>query len=280
MSEFTILGATGTIGSRLVAHLRAQGRTVFAPARGEAAIFARPLGHVIYAIGITADFRTKPLETVEAHVSVLRDVLARSHFSSLTYLSSTRIYDLGSTGREDATLRVDPNNPSDLYNLSKLMGESLCIHAGRPHVRAVRISNVIGGEDSGSENFVPTLMREAARGKIFLRSAPESAKDYIHIDDVIAMLPKIAAGGRHRLYNLASGRKISHREWTYWLSARTDCKVEVLLNAPRIDFPAIDISRLTQEFAFSPRDVLKAVFGGVHTDFPHSDFSLSEHKND
>ncbi len=272
MSAFTVLGATGTIGSRLVTQLRAEGHEVFTPARGDAGIFTRPLGHVIYAIGITADFRSKPFETVDAHICVLRDILAHGHFLSLTYLSSTRVYGNGTAGHEDAALRVDPNNPSDLYNLSKLMGESLCMHSGRSNARAVRISNVIGGEDAGSENFVPTLMREAERGTIMLRTALESAKDYIHIDDVIAMLPRIAATGRQRLYNLASGRKISHREWTYWLSARTGCTVEVIPNAPRIDFPAIDIGRLAKEFGFVPRDVLKAVFGGIHTDF-----SLNDH---
>ncbi len=272
MSLFTVLGATGTIGSRLVTHLTAEGHEVFAPPRGDDAIFKRPLGHAIYAIGITADFRSKPFETVQAHICVLRDILERGHFLSLTYLSSTRVYGNGTAGHEDAALRVDPNSASDLYNLSKLMGESLCIHSGRSNARAVRLSNVVGAEDAGSENFVPALMREAENGKVVLRTALESTKDYIHIDDVIALLPRIAVTGRQRLYNLASGRKISHREWTYRLSARTGCTVEVAPNAPRIDFPAIDISRITEEFAFAPRDVLKAVFGGINTDF-----SLSQH---
>jgi len=31
-------------------------------------------GHVIYCIGLTADFRQKPFETIEAHVSKLAEV--------------------------------------------------------------------------------------------------------------------------------------------------------------------------------------------------------------
>ncbi|MCA0399615.1 MAG: SDR family oxidoreductase [Proteobacteria bacterium] len=266
MSHFTILGATGTIGQRLVSHLRALGHDVSAPARGDRTIWDRPLGHAIYTIGITADFRTKPLDTVEAHVCLLREMLARADFSSLTYLSSTRVYGSSQVGREDAALSVDPNSASDLYNLSKLMGESLCLHGGRAQVRAVRLSNVIGGDDAESENFLPSLLREAKSGGILLRSALTSAKDYIHIDDVVAMLPRIAESGRYRLYNLASGQKISHREWTYWISARTGCSVAVMPNAPVLDFPVIDITRLREEFAFAPRDVLRSVFGTLKTD--------------
>lgn len=265
MTHFTILGATGTIGGRLVADLRIAGHDVHAPARGEN-VYGRRLGHVIYAIGITADFRTKPLETIEAHVSVLRDLIAHADFESLTYLSSTRVYGTGQSGREDALLSVDPNNPSDLYNLSKLTGESLCLHCGRANVRAVRLSNVVGGDDSGSENFIPALMREAKTGYILLKTALESAKDYIHIDDVIAMLPRIATSGRRRLYNLGAGRKISHREWAYRLAAHFNCRVDVMPNAPIVDFPNIDITRIREEFGFQPRDVLRALLGGIDAD--------------
>lgn len=271
--RFTVLGATGTIGGRLVADLRARGHAVFTPPRGEN-LSGVPLGHAIYAIGITADFRTKPLETIDAHVCVLRDLLARAEFESLTYLSSTRIYGglpVNAPAREDMRLTVDPNSASDLYNLSKLMGESLCLHGGRKNVRAVRLSNVIGAEEPDSDNFVPSLVREARTGVVILRQAIESAKDYIHIDDVTAMLPEIAMEGRHRLYNLASGRNISHREWTYRLSVRTGCRIEVAPDAPRVDFPPIDISRLVQEFRFEPRDVLTSVFGGMPTEIKPTD---------
>lgn len=274
MTAFTILGASGTIGRRLYAHLDAGGHQVYGPTRGDPGIFARPLGHVIYAIGITADFRTRPLDTVEAHVCLLRELIARADFSSLTYLSSTRVYGglpTDALATEAAALSVNPNAASDLYDLSKLMGESLCLHGGRPNMRAVRLSNVIGADEPDSANFVPSLVREARTGAIILRTALDSAKDYIHIDDVVRLLPEIAVEGREPIYNLATGRKISHREWTYWLSAKTGCRVEVAPDAPRVDFPAIDITRITRDFRFEPRDVIKAVFGGVRTDARLSD---------
>lgn len=259
MSRFTILGGSGAIGRRLIAHLAARGVEVFAPARGDDAIFSRPLGHVIDAIGITADFRTRPLETVEAHVCVLREILARANFSSLLYLSSTRVYATLPPGEivdEDTLLRVDPNSASDLYNLSKIMGESLCLHCGHAHVRAARLSNVVGGDDQDSQNFIPALIAEAKSGRIVLRSARASAKDYIHIDDVAALLPEIAVRGRARLYNVASGIAITNGEWADAIAARTGCTIEETADAPVLRFPPISIARIREEFGASPRHAL------------------------
>ena len=76
MSAFSVFGASGFIGSRLVAQLEAEGHAVARigrktwPARGS------HLGHVIFTIGMTADFREKPFETVDAQVLRLRDALA------------------------------------------------------------------------------------------------------------------------------------------------------------------------------------------------------------
>lgn len=265
MSQFTVLGASGTIGSTLVAHLRALNHQVGAPGREDARIFTRPLGHAIYCIGVTADFRTRPLETVEAHVCLLRRLLANAAFDSLTYLSSTRVYGGGSGAEvsEDSALSVNSNDPSDLYNLSKLMGESLCLHGGRAHVRAVRLSNVVGGDTAGSLNFIPALVEEARRGQITLRSAPESAKDYIHIEDVVEMLPAIAEHGQHRLYNLASGTKITHRDWVEAIAQHFDARVSYTPDAPRFDFPPLSIARLSGEFGFAPRPPLQTYLAGL-----------------
>jgi len=78
--KFTVLGAGGFIGSHLLAHLRQAGHDCFAPARGDATLFAEELGHVIYCIGLTADFRSRPFDTVRAHVCLLADVLEKAPF--------------------------------------------------------------------------------------------------------------------------------------------------------------------------------------------------------
>lgn len=259
MSLFTVLGASGVIGRRLVGALRACGEEVWAPRRGDEAIFKQPLGHLIYAIGITADFRTRPFDTVDAHVCFLARLLGQTSFDSLLYLSSTRVYSGAVHGTEDAVLQVRSQDSSDLYNLSKLMGESLCLASGRSGVRVARLSNVVGGDDADTANFLPTLWREAKAGKIVLRTSLASSKDYIHIDDVVDLLPRIANGGRHAIYNVASGQQISHRQWAERLVDLTGCSVEVVADAPEISFVPVNVSRVCAEFGFVPRSVLTAL---------------------
>ena len=66
MSQFTVLGARGLIGSRLAASLARDGHEVCTPLRDDD-LTSRSLGHVIYAIGLTSDFRTRTFDTITAN---------------------------------------------------------------------------------------------------------------------------------------------------------------------------------------------------------------------
>jgi nucleoside-diphosphate-sugar epimerase len=251
--QFTVLGATGFIGSHLVAELKARGHRVFAPPR-DADLTATPLGTVFYCIGVTADFRTRPLEAAEAHAGKLLDVLRWAQFDRLVYLSSTRIYHPNRViAREDDPLSVHPAVPDHLYNISKALGESIALHGGRPCVVA-RLSNVYGA-DFASPTFLPSLIRAALRdGVVRLRSALESEKDYVSVRDVADGLIRLATG-RERVYNLAGGCNVSHGAITNRLSELTGCRVEVEPGVAATTFPPIDVSRMRSEFGYEPAEL-------------------------
>ncbi|MFN2405208.1 MAG: NAD-dependent epimerase/dehydratase family protein [Pyrinomonadaceae bacterium] len=250
----TILGASGFIGSQLARKLAADGAVYRAVGRNDP-IPDENLGDVIYCIGVTADFRTRLLDTVEAHVCALVQLLDRHQFESLLYLSSTRVYAGAESSHEDKPLLVSPGNAPDLYNISKAMGESIVLNCGR-NARVARLSNVYG-PDFQSDNFLPSIVRDAvSREKLVLHTSPESAKDYISVDDVVNALIQIATRGRERIYNVASGINVSHRELADKLRALTGCEVEFDADAPVARFPPIDIERLRREFAFAPSSVL------------------------
>jgi len=255
---YTVLGSSGFIGSHLAEHLLQAGHEVYAPQREELGSFERDLGVVIYAVGLTADFRSRPFDTVRAHVCLLTDILERCRFSSLLYLSSTRVYAGNAAGNEDARLGVDPQDASDLYNLTKLTGESICRTCGRGNVKVARLSNVIG-DDPASGNFLFTLIREALAGQIVLQSHLESAKDYILIDDVIRLLVSIASDGKQFLYNVASGKNLSHQQVVTTLQQLTGCTVSAAPDLPRFCFPLLSIDRIRDEFGFEPLSVLDRV---------------------
>jgi nucleoside-diphosphate-sugar epimerase len=254
---FTILGGGGFIGRHLVATLRAQGEEVWVPPRHAPDLFERPLGDVVHAAGVAAarEVRSRPFATVEAHVCLLRRVLEEADFRSLLYLSSTRVYGHGTSvpAVESQTLSVDPASSNQLYPLSKLMGEALCHAAHRDGVRVVRLSNVYGSDDE-SERFVPTVLRSALReGRVVLRTALDSAKDYISVEDVVRLLPEVARRGKARIYNIATGYNVSHRELLAAIAAAVPLSVEVEPGAPTLVVPPISIGRAQEELGFMPR---------------------------
>ena len=262
---FTVLGAGGFIGGHLVRYLRGRGLAVRTPGRGEA--LSGALGRVVYCIGLTADFRRRPWDTLDAHVSLLVDLLRRNNFSSLVYLSSTRVYRHLPADHppadEAALLPVDVGDPGDIFNLSKLAGEAACLAHPNPAVRVARIANVYG-DDLTSDNFLPSIIRDAlARGHIHLETALGSAKDYVSVGDVVRCLHDLAIGGSFRLYNVASGINVSHRQLVGWLGEMCGCTVSVEPGAPEVRFPPLSIARLRRDFAFTPAALDRDIRGLV-----------------
>lgn len=251
--HYTVMGGHGFIGSHLLCHLRQAGHECFAPERGDDSLFSTPLGHVIYCVGLTADFRSRPLDTVEAHVCLLRRLLKQADFASLTYLSSTRVYARSNATDETATLHVNPTRADDLYNLSKLMGESLCLHGGRANTRVARLSNIVGLRPD-PDIFIDQLLEEGRQtGRVLLRTALSSRKDYLYIDDAVSALTRIAASNAQGIINVASGEGVDNQQIARYLESDMGFIVDVSSNAPAWDFTAIDINRLKNEFAIQPR---------------------------
>ena len=247
-----VLGGRGFVGSHLVRRLRAAGMEPLVPEKGECLV-GRKLGLVYHCAGLTADFRSRPFDTVDAHVGLVQSLLRSADFEGLVYLSSTRVYLGAEDTAEMSSLSVNPTRPDDLYNLSKLMGESLCLSAGRSGVRVVRLSNVLG-QGMPEVNFVASVIRAALEGGVVhLRSALGSAKDYLGIDDVVDMILAIGERGTGALYNVASGVNTTHRELLDLVVRETGCTVDVAPDAVDQVFPPVRIDRIRDEFGFTPR---------------------------
>ena len=264
--RFTVFGSSGFIGSHVHEKLASAGFECLTPLRNDSLIEPEDLGHVIYCIGVTADFRERPFDTVRSHVCYLSNLLEKARFSTFTYLSSTRVYQGSNLTTEESSIRSNPTKPNDLYNISKLLGESLCLASGRLGVRVVRLSNVYG-KDFSSNNFLPSIIRDACQAnRITLQTAWSSTKDYISVSDVVNVLPLISVSGKSTIYNVASGVNISNRILINKLRKSCQCSVSVAKGAPEVKFPRVNIKRLKDEFDFTPRSVLADV-GKLVSDF-------------
>ncbi|SLN63184.1 CmcI family methyltransferase [Oceanibacterium hippocampi] len=256
--KFTIFGAGGFIGRRLSDTLKASGHEVATPDRTwlsgarnsdfKVAPYNADLGQVIYCIGMTADFREKKRETVDAHVSLLNTILHSTKFESFLYLSTTRVYLGCETTSEAARLSVDPQAADDLYNLSKIMGESACLSLDNPKIRVARVSNV-AGFDPNSQNFLNSVIRTAVTSDaLTLGESLESAKNYVYVDDVVEALINIATRAKGRIYNVAGPDNVSHGDIAAALGRLTGVKTTVADKAPTRIFPPIDMGRYSAEF--------------------------------
>jgi len=247
--NFTILGASGFVGRNLVKHLRENGYVVYESFRKDIDEICKAkkdnLGHVIYCIGTTANFRKMPLETVDAHVCTLIDILKKCEYESFTYLSSTRVYINSNETHEDAMLRVQPSDPGDIYNISKLMGESICLSRGS-NVKVVRLSNVYGVD--GSDSFLNNVINDVVdSGHVTFKTSPHSCKDYISINDVVALITSIVLYGKYRIYNVARGSSVTNLDIAIALS-KFGYDYNFSEDSHDWIFPEINIERISQEF--------------------------------
>lgn len=254
--KYTVLGGGGFIGSHVAVVARSAGHDVWTPGRA-VNLEGRDLGHVVYCIGMTADFRRRPFDTIDAHIVCLKEILQKCEFETLTYLSSTRVYQYLVTDEvtEETSLTVNPTQPGDLYNLSKLMGESLLLQHGT-NVRVARLSNVLGN-DPTSKNFLFCVLRDCvAKNCVELHQSLASAKDYVAVNDVANLLLRLGPEGKSSVYNVASGKNLSHGQLTERIGTLTGATVTVANDAQFYSFPTINIDRVTDEFSFRPVSIL------------------------
>ncbi len=150
---------------------------------------------------------------------------------------------------------MQPNARSDLYNLTKLTGEALCLSDPRNTVRVARLSNVFGA-GMHRQSFLGQILADgAAASSITLHQNLRSAKDYISITEVVPALIAIGMKGSARLYNVATGVNTTHDAIAGVLTANFGWLITARENAAAVRFPRIDIGRLAMEFT-APRNTI------------------------
>ena len=215
---FTIIGSKGVIGSALSRELSQHGKALWLPDRKDNKLFQRNLGIVFYCAGLTSDFAARPRDTVNAHVSLLNDLCACQNFDKLIYLSSTRLYDstplVGDSNDfcEETMMSFSPLNKRHLYDLSKALGENICLNFCYGKAFVARLSCVVDFRGC-CEGFLPSLFNQLlTRSEVCLESSPFFSRDYIHLNDVVKALCLFAGQNSVKVLNIASGVNILNSE--------------------------------------------------------------------
>ncbi len=253
--RFTIVGGRGFIGRALCASLRERGADVAILAHRDP-LPTGGLGHVVYTSGVASSSAGNPSYAYGAHVEGVGRILDGGRFDSLLFLSSTRVYGASTDTAEGAPLTVAPETGRDVYRVSKIAGEALCLAHPAPAVRVARLSNVAGASFDSSLFLSDVLRQAAGTGRVRLHTTRTSAKDYITIGDVCRYLTAIAQTGRARLYNVAQGENVDNAAICDFLTAH-GVAIEIDADAATAVTPPIDVRRLRSEFG-PPRETLPA----------------------
>lgn len=271
-SKATIIGGKGFIGGHLFSRLQNNGWDCIIPDKQTLNHNTGNLGHIFYCAGLTSDFLDRPFDTVEAHVLLLSRILQEKEFESLTYLSSTRLYDSQQSGNcsEDDSLILNPTIPRHLYDLSKSLGESLCLLTGNNKARIARLSCVYN-DHTDSDGFLPGLLQRILQDNtsmLEVDSSPFFTRDYIHISDVLDALILIATKGSSDIYNVASGENISNKKLFKTLSQVSGCAVKPLRQNKAPAACTINIKKMRTEFGWNPTPVLNKITSLLKENIP------------
>jgi UDP-glucose 4-epimerase len=262
----TVVGAAGFVGRRLVQRLTAEGEAPWTPAKGDPELMRRDLGVVYDCAGLTADYDARPFDTVEAHATLVSEILRAGRFERFVYLSSTRLYDgLPNAEVDEAEpLVFDPMDPRRVYDLSKALGENLVMTRADGRGRVARLANVYDWE-AGAPGFLSEwLIRARSEKAIALQSSPAVARDYIHLDDVVEALIALGASDTAQIVNVASGELVTNLEIAGVFLAE-GWKVSFSGQATPPEPPNADVGRL-RALGVSPRpvkDVVRAYLEGL-----------------
>ena len=244
--RIAVTGGAGFIGAHLVAALLGEGHEVWAydnffaghkPERlswrrqatlvdGDVLDFDRLSGSLqefkptlifhLAAIHYIPYCNDHPAETVrvnvEGTVNVMRAAQKCEGLKGVFFASSAAVYNTSSAFHKE----TDPTAPSDIYGLSKVLGERVIRHyateSNLPYVLG-RFFNVFGPEET-NPHVIPAVLKQVIEGGKVRMGRTDTFRDFIYVDDLVQALMKIGAllssdNQVAEVYNLASGQECS-----------------------------------------------------------------------
>ncbi len=255
-NSFTIFGQ-GFVGTNISIFLKKKKCKLFIPKKGKYK-FKKNLHNVIYCIG-NQNWLKDPEVTYNANLAMVPKIIFNNKFDSFTLLSTTRLYFANPKTKtsENDPININSNSKSFLYNSLKIAAENLCLTLNNKNIKVIRMSNLFGDNFTNQAYILPTWIRDSIiNKKIDLYINKNSTKDFIYVDDAFDVLLKIIKTGKHRLYNVASGKNIKLSKILKEIKKITNCKINYTNSSNIIKEPKINIKRIVNEFNFKPKNNL------------------------
>jgi nucleoside-diphosphate-sugar epimerase len=145
------------------------------------------------------------------------------------------------------------SNPRHLYDLSKALGENLCLHASGGRACVARLAAVYDKAPDAT-GFLPELLRLMKTERAFaMDSDSGTVRDYVTLDDTLRALTAMMDHAGCEIVNVASGVNVSNREIADVLNL-SGWQVTLRRETPRQELPANDITKI-RGWGISPTSV-------------------------
>jgi len=255
-NSFTIFGQ-GFVGTNISIFLKKKKCKLFIPKKGKYK-FKKNLHNVIYCIG-NQNWLKDPEVTYNANLAMVPKIIFNNKFDSFTLLSTTRLYFANPKTKtsENDPININSNNKNFLYNSLKIAAENLCLTLNNKNIKVIRMSNLFGDNFTNQAYILPTWIRDSIiNKKIDLYINKNSTKDFIYVDDAFDVLFKIIKKGKHRLYNVASGKNIKLSKILKEIKKITNCRINYTNTSNIVKEPKINIKRIVNEFNFKTKNNL------------------------
>lgn len=259
--KIVVTGASGFLGNKLVNELNKRNFETCAVSR-KATHFKNscivksymdtPGGDVLIHLAEDSN-RLKVNKMGKAYLDsnlALAKALVKKDFKRIVYASSVVLYgDKSSKPYKPG----DAVEASDIYSETKMQCERFY---KKYNAVIARFSNVYG-DGMSSDNVVTKILNQInITNDVFIWD-DKPIRDFLHVNDGIEALIKMATGSKNGIYNVASGKSISIRELFDIVSIATNNDKEYNLfvtNPSEISSNImIDISDTVDSFSWNPK---------------------------
>ncbi|MGC2695536.1 MAG: NAD-dependent epimerase/dehydratase family protein [Candidatus Angelobacter sp.] len=205
-----------------------------------------------------------PAETVrvnvEGTVNVMRAAQECPALKGVFFASSAAVYPATAAFHKE----TDATAPSDIYGLSKVLGE----HVVRHFAAENGLSYVLGrffnvfGPDETNPHVIPAVLRQIIEGGKVCMGRTDTFRDFIYVGDLVLALLKIAAllasdKPMAEVYNLASGQEHSIGRVVEIMGKAAGIDPEIIseqrhVRASDRQYLRADITKAQRELAWTP----------------------------